>query len=207
MTIAIIGTGRMGRGLARRLASAGETVTLCGRDDLKAAAAAAALGPGIVSGPTSEAANAEIVILAIPYHETANALRAAGDLAGKIVIDITNPVGPELSLAIGMTTSAAEEVQKLVPKARVVKAFNTLFAELLDLQLSEDDTPPQVIYAGDDRAAKERVAELIAAIGFEPLDGGPLKNARFLEPIGLMTIQFGHALGRGTRISPRFVEY
>lgn len=207
MTIAIIGTGRMGRGLARRFAAAGETVLLCGRDDLRAAAAAAALGPRISSALIAAAADAEIVVVAVPYPATADAMRSAGDLAGKIVIDITNPVGPDLSLAVGTTTSAAEAIQKRVPRARVVKAFNTLFAELLDLELTDADIPPQILYAGDDAAAKERVAGLIAKIGYEPLDAGPLRNARLIEPIALMTIQFGYALGRGTRIAPRFVDY
>ncbi|HET7714986.1 MAG TPA: NADPH-dependent F420 reductase, partial [Bauldia sp.] len=132
---------------------------------------------------------------------------AAGDLSGKVVVDITNPVGPELSLAVGTTTSAAEEIQKLAPKAKVVKAFNTIFAELYGLQLGPDDIPPQVPYCGDDGAAKQRVAAMIKAIGFEPIDAGPLRNARLIEPLGLMTIHFGYALGQGTRISPRFVKY
>ena len=125
----------------------------------------------------------------------------------RVLVDISNPVGPDRSLAIGMTTSAGEEVQKLVPQARVVKAFNTIFAELLGLKLSEPDTPPQVMFAGDHEFANHKVEALIRAIGFEPLDAGPLKNARFMEPVGLMMIQLGYGLGRGPRIAPRFVEY
>lgn len=207
MSIAIIGAGAMGKGLARRLAAAGETIVLAGRDKDKAAAIAADI-PGDVTGASiDQAANADVIILAVPYPEAANALAEAGPLTGKVLIDISNPVGPELSLAVGMTTSAAEEIQKLVPQARVVKAFNTVFAELLDLKLSEPDTPPQVIFAGDHEFANHRVEALIKAIGFEPLDAGPLKNARFIEPVGLMMIQLGHGLGRGSRIAPRFVEY
>ena len=205
MTIAIIGTGRMAEGLGKRLVHGGEAVTLAGRDAKKTAAAASRIGAS--TGLIPDAAKAEIVILAIPHPATADTLTAAGDLSGKIIVDITNPVGPELSLAVGLTTSAAEEIQKQVPKAKVVKAFNTIFAELLGLELGPDDIPPQVLYAGDDQAAKERVAGMIRAIGFEPLDAGPLRNARFIEPIALMAINFGYALGQGTRISPRFVKY
>jgi len=208
MSIAIIGAGRMGQGLARRLVEAGETVVLTARDEAKTAAVAADIPGGKVkAAPVSAAGEADVIILAVPYRETANALGEAGPLTGKVVIDITNPVGPERSLAIGLTTSAAEEVQKLVPQARVVKAFNTIFADVLDLQLSDADTPPQVLYAGDHEFANQRVAGLISAIGFEPMAAGPLKNARLLEPLGLMTIQMRYALGHGSRTVPRFVEY
>jgi predicted dinucleotide-binding enzyme len=205
MTIAIIGAGRMAEGLGKRLVNGGETVALLGRDAGKAKDAAARIGA--TSGPVSDAAKAEVVVLAVPWRATADAVKAAGDLSGKVVVDITNPVGPELSLAVGVTTSGAEELEKLVPKAHVVKAFNTIFAELYGLELGPDDIPPQVPYCGDDGAAKQRVAAMIKAIGFEPIDAGPLRNARLLEPLALMTINFGYALGQGTRISPRFVKY
>ncbi len=207
MSIAIIGAGNMGKGLARRLAAAGETVVLAGRDEAKAAAIAADIPGDVTGGAIADAGNADVVILAVPYPEAANALAEVGPLTGKVLIDISNPVGPEMSLAVGMTTSAAEEIQKLVPQARVVKAFNTIFAELLGLQLSEPDTPPQIMFAGDHEFANHRVEGLIKAIGFEPIDAGPLKNARFMEPVGLMMIQFAYGLGRGARIAPRFVEY
>jgi 8-hydroxy-5-deazaflavin:NADPH oxidoreductase len=208
MSIAIIGAGRMGQGLARRLVEAGETVVLAARDEAKTAGIAADVPGGKVkAAPVAAAGDADVVILAVPHPETANALAGAGPLTGKVLIDVTNPVGPELSLAIGLTTSAAEEVQKLVPQARVVKAFNTIFADVLDLHLSDADTPPQVLYAGDHEFANQRVAGLVSAIGFAPMAAGPLKNARLLEPLGLLTIQMRYALGHGSRTVPRFVEY
>lgn len=205
MTIAIIGAGRMAEGLGKRLIGGGERVALLGRDASRTEAAAKRIGAA--AGVVSDAAKADIVVLSVPWRATAEAVDAAGDLSGKVVVDITNPVGPELSLAIGLTTSAAEELQKLRPKAKVVKAFNTLFAELYDLKLGPDDIPPQVPYCGDDAGAKERVSGMIEAVGFEPIDAGPLRNARLLEPLALMTINFGNALGQGRRISPRFVKY
>lgn len=207
MSVAIIGSGRMAQGLARRLVSAGEAVTLTGRDAAKVAAAAADLPNGVASGPISKAGDADLVILAVPYAAAADAIAGAGPLTGKVLVDITNPVGPDLSLAVGMTSSGAEEIQKLVPQARVVKAFNTIFAELLDVRLSEPDTPPQVLYAGDHEFANRRVEELVRAVGFAPLAAGPLKAARYLEPLALLTIQLGRVLGHGPRITPRFVEY
>ncbi|MCP4380083.1 MAG: NADPH-dependent F420 reductase [Hyphomicrobiales bacterium] len=207
MSIATIGAGRMGRGLARRLAAAGEAVTITGRDVEKVAALAEDIPGDVSAGPIAGAANADVVFLAVPYGEVAAAVAEAGSLAGKILVDITNPIGPDFSLAVGMTTSGAEEIHKLVPQARLVKAFNTIFSDVLDIQLSDPDTPPQVLYAGDHEFANQRVEALITAMGFAPLAAGPLENARLLEPIGLMTIQLGMKLGHGRRVVPRFVEY
>jgi len=207
MSVAIIGTGAMGKALARRIAAAGESVLLAGRDKTKVAKIAADIPGDVKAGKISDVVNADVVILAVPYPAAASALSEAGPLTGKVLVDISNPVGPERSLAIGMTTSAGEEIQKLVPQARVVKAFNTVFADVLGIQLSAPDTPPQVMFAGDHEFANHKVEALIREIGFEPLDTGPLKNARFMEPVGLMMIQLRYGLGRGARIAPRFVEY
>jgi predicted dinucleotide-binding enzyme len=183
----------------------GEAVSLCGRDGRKTETAAKRIGAS--AGRVADAAEAEVIVLAVPWRAAADALSAAGDVSGKVVVDITNPVGPDLTLALGTTTSAAEEIQRRIPKASVVKAFNTIFAELYGLALGPDDIPPQVPYCGDDTAAKDRVRAMIGAIGFEPIDAGPLRNARLIEPLALMTINFGYALGQGRRISPRFVKY
>lgn len=207
MSIAIIGAGRMGRGLARRLAAAGETVVLTGRDVEKVSEIASDIPGEVGAGAISEAEDADVVILAVPFAEAESALEATGGLTGKVLIDISNPIGPDRSPTIGVTTSAAEEIQKLVPQARVVKAFNTLFAELLDLHLSEPDTPPQIMFAGDHEFANQRVEALISAVGYQPLDAGPLRNARLIEQVGLMTIELGYGQSRGTRIAARFVEY
>jgi predicted dinucleotide-binding enzyme len=198
----------MGKSLARRLADADETVILAGRDRARALEVAKEIGEGVTADtPSAAVAAADVVFLAVPYPEVATVIAGAGDLSGKVVVDLTNPMARDLMLAVGHTTSAAEEIQKLAPAAKVIKAFNTIFSALLDLDYGPDDIPPQVIYAGDDEPAKRRVAGLIEAIGFQPLDGGPLRNARFIEPIGGLIVQFGYALGRGTRVAPRFVEY
>src|SRR5206468_2384708 len=122
----------------------------------------------------------------------------AGNLNRRAVVDITNPLTPDyMGLAIGHTTSAAEEIQKAFPGAKVVKAFNTVFAQVLaDGPKLADATVP-VFFAGDDAAAKELVRSLIESMGFIPVDAGGLKNARYLEPLAGLNIYFGRHHFRG----------
>lgn len=188
MNIAIIGKGRMGVRLADLLGAAGETVALLGR--------------GGVVPP-----DATVVILAVPTPEVSAALAAAGDMSGKVIVDMTNPIGPDLTLTKGTTTSTAEDIQAKHPGAKVVKAFNTVFAELLDLDTSENANPPQVMLCGDDLAAKATVRRMVEALGFEPYDCGPLLVSRFLEPIGGLIVHLAYGQGRGTRIAPRLDQY
>jgi NADPH-dependent F420 reductase len=205
MTIAILGAGNMGKGLARRFAAAGEDVVLAARDAKKTAEIASGLGPKVKAGTPSAAANADIVILALPYSSAGDAIREAGGLDGKILVDVTNAVGPNLSQAVTGNSSAAEEIQKKAPKAKVVKAFNTVFAALLEH--TYDRNPPQVFIAADDAGAREAVAVLVRKIGLEPVDSGPLENARQIEAIGNLIIRFAYGLGRGTSFAPAFVPY
>lgn len=206
MTIAIIGTGNMGAGLARALAAAGESVALGARDPAKAAALAKELGAKAEGGGIAAAvALADVVVLALPYGAQAEILKGAS-LAGKVVVDISNPVTADFQgLLIGHTTSAAEELQALVPAARVVKAFNTIFAGLLSAEGRKGKTL-QTFVAGDDAAAKAAVSKIASAIGLEAVDAGPLTNSRFLEPIGEMNIQFGFFLGKGPVVAPAWVS-
>jgi 8-hydroxy-5-deazaflavin:NADPH oxidoreductase len=205
MTIAILGAGNMGKGLAKRLAAAGEEVLLAARDQKKTAEAAKAIGGKVKAATPSAAASAGIIILAVPYAQAGAALNELGDLAGKVIVDITNAVGPNMSMAVTGNSSAAEEIQKKAGKAKVVKAFNTLFANFFDKTYAKN--PPQVFYAGDDAAAKERVAALIRQIGFEPVDAGPLENARQLEAMGNLAIRVAYSLGRGTTFTPAFLSH
>ena len=208
MTVAVIGTGKMGSGLARLLASQGVQVAIGGRDPAKAARLAAEIGGGAQGGGIADAVQrADIVILAVYYQKMDETIRAAGDLTGKILVDISNPITDDFKgLLIGHTTSAAEEIQKLAPQAKVVKAFNTIFAELLPAEARKSRAPVQVFVAGDDEAAKEVVSAITAKGGFEPVDSGPLSNARFLEPVGEMNIHFGFFLGWGTSAAPAWIK-
>ena len=120
-----------------------------------------------------------------------------------MVIDISNPITADYKgLTIGRSTWAAEEIQKLAPGAKVVKAFNTIFAELLPTE-SRKGRKVQVFIAGDDEA-KAKVSDLVKAAEFEPIDSGTLYNSRFLEPMGEMNILLGFFLGWGTSGAPEY---
>jgi len=207
MKVAIIGTGNMGAGLATALASAGHEVAIGARDLSKSAALAGKIGRGAVGGGIAAAAQlADVVILALPFGAAADTIAQAGDLSGKVLIDIANPISADYKeLVIGHSTSAAEELQKLAPTARVVKAFNTIFAQLLAPE-SRTGKTLQVFVAGDDAAAKAVASELAKSIGFEPVESGPLSNSRFIEPIGEMNIHFGYFLGKGPVVAPAWVQ-
>ena len=207
MKVAIIGSGNMGAGLARALASADIEVVIGTRDLAKAAALAEEIGPHAQGGGIAAAFRlADIAILALPYAAAADALKEAGDIAGKVIVDISNPITADYrGLVVGHTTSAAEEIQALAPKARVVKAFNTIFAKLLAAEARNGKTL-QVFVAGDDGGAKEAVSKLATSIGFEAIDAGPLSNSRFLEPVGEMNIHFGFFLGWGPVTAPAWVK-
>ena len=111
----------------------------------------------------------------------------------------------EMQLAVGFTTSGAEDLQKKLPKANVVKTFNTQFAQHMDSgKIGEQRLT--VFVAGDNAAAKADATEIATAIGFEAVDAGPLANARLLEPLGYLNIQLGYVLGHGTQIGLRLVR-
>lgn len=207
MAVAIIGTGNMGSGIARLLASKGEKVAIGSRDPAKASKLAEEIGSGAEGGGVSAASKlADVVVLAVPYGQAGDTIREAGGLAGKVVIDISNPITEDYkALTVGHTTSAAEEIQKLAPDAKVVKAFNTIFAQLLPAEAREGRTV-QVFVAGDDEAAKKTVSELVAKGGFEAVESGPLSNARYLEPVGEINIHFGFFLGWGTSAAPAWLK-
>ena len=200
--IGIIGAGNMGGAFAKRLAAAGHDVTVTAKDPAHAEQAAKAAGGNARAvRPGEIAAAADIIILAVPYGAATEALRGAGDVSGKTVIDITNPLTADMSrLQVGHTTSAAEEIQKATPGAKVVKGFNTVFAQVLG-----GKGKAQVFLAGDDPGAKNAVKSVAESAGFEPVDAGPLANARLLEPVGMLNIYLGYVAGRGTGIAPAVV--
>lgn len=207
MKVAIIGTGNMAAGLASAWAAAGHAVSIGGRDLAKAAALADKIGRGAVGGGVAAVTQlADVVVLAVPYGAAADAIRQAGGLAGKVVIDIINPISADYKeLVVGHTTSAAEEIQTLAPQAKVVKAFNTIFAGLLAAEARNGKTL-QVFVAGNDAAAKATVSDLVASAGFEAVDSGALSNSRYLEPVGEMNIHFGFFLGKGPVVAPAWVS-
>lgn len=176
MTVAVIGTGNMGAGIARLLASKGEKVVIGSRDPAKAAKLAEEIGAGTEGGGIAAAAKmADVVVLAVNYPQVGEAIAGGGGFAGKVLVDISNPITEDFKgLRVGHTTSAAEEIQKLAPEAKVVKAYNTIFAQLLPAEAREGRAPVQVFVAGDDEAAKKAVSDIVAKGGFEPVESGPL---------------------------------
>jgi predicted dinucleotide-binding enzyme len=205
MKIGIMGAGNMGSAFAHRLALADHEVAIAARELDEARKVASQVGHRVRAVPREELAEGtDLLILATPYDGSVDALRAVRHSDGKAVIDISNPLSGDMSgLVVGHTTSAAEEIQRAVPGARIVKAFNTVFSAVLGSQPDGNSTV-QVFYAGDDAGAKDVVRRLIESIRFEPVDGGPLANARYLEPLGMLNIWLGYVGGRGTNIAPRW---
>ena len=195
-SISIIGLGSMASALAERALAGGNTVEIIGRDSAKANELAAALD-GASVGMAGTAPAGDIVILAVPYASAADVVSQYGDaLSGKIVIDITNPVAPDMtSLVTPEGSSGAQETAKAAPAgAHVVKAFNTVFGNVLTADAAEGRSL-DVFIAGDDAPAKADVSAFVESLGLRPLDVGPLPMARALEYAGLLEISLmNHAL-------------
>ncbi|HRE14803.1 MAG TPA: NAD(P)-binding domain-containing protein, partial [Usitatibacteraceae bacterium] len=173
------------------------------------AAQVAAANPGAKAVPAAGAANgADAVILATGYADAAGALASVGDLNGKVVIDITNPLTADyMGLTLGHTTSAAEEIAKAVPGAEVVKGFNTVFAQVLAEGADFGGGKKVPVFVASDSARAKRVAtELVVSLGFDAIDAGGLKNARYLEPVAGLNIYLGYGAGLGTAISPAWIR-
>jgi predicted dinucleotide-binding enzyme len=192
--ITIIGNGNMARGIATRALAAGKNVEILGQDAAKAQALANELGANVSYGTTASAPQGNIVVLAVPFDAAKAVMAAYGELlAGKTVVDITNPVNFETfdSLVVAPGSSAAEEIAALAPAgAHVVKAFNTTFAGTLVAGESAGQ-PLDVFIAGDNAAANQAVSSFVSAAGMRPLVVGPLKRSRELEGFQfvLMTMQ------------------
>ncbi len=200
MNIAIVGSGKMGSGLGGIWAKKGHRIIFSYSHSQEKLAALARNHPGALAATPSEAVQqSEVVLLSVRWPDIADALKAAGSFAVKVVIDCTNPITEDLELAVGFTTSAAEEIARRSPGAMIVKAFNTAFAELYhsDSRLF-GSRMIKMLYCGDDGSAKKTAAGLIAATGFSPVDCGPLRCARYLEPMAMLLIQLGHGMGLGT---------
>ena len=187
MDVAIIGTGNVGGALARSLAKAGHTVTITSTSAEEAKAIADEVG-GTAVGSNREAARAgDVVIPAVYFDSLAGILDEIREaLEGKILIDVTNRMGDTPGSVVD-GTSNAEMIQKRIPQARVVKAFNTVFAaRQADPQV--DGMPVDVFIAGDDEVARKTVSELASSMGMNPVDAGPLDSARILEAMAVLNI-------------------
>jgi 8-hydroxy-5-deazaflavin:NADPH oxidoreductase len=204
MRLGIIGAGHVGGALGRLWEAQGHDVRFGVRDPGKEAGGGL---PNSRMGTVADvAAFGDVIVLAVPWDATASALEAAGPLTGKTVIDCTNPVLPDLSgLAIGTTTSAGEEVAKLLPAAKVVKCFNTLGASnFADPTFNGEKA--SMFYCGNDASAKRIVAELGNQLGFDMVDAGPLSQSRWLEAMAVLWISMVHKYGGSQRSAFRLLR-
>jgi 8-hydroxy-5-deazaflavin:NADPH oxidoreductase len=197
MNVGIIGHGNVGSKLAALLAAAKHTVVVGTRKVQRGATS-----QGTQFGSVSQAiASAEVIIIAIPYAACAEALRFhQHQFAGKVVIDATNPLLEDWSpLLLGEENSAGEEIARLLPEAQIVKAFNTVFADImLPERLRRLAVPATAFIAGDHAAANDEVVKLASSIGFSPIITGPLKNARYLEAMAHLNIAIAVGQSGGT---------
>ena len=205
MDVTIIGTGNMARGIGTRLVAGGNGVTLLEKEPGKAdalveelrgaASGGAEVGKGAFGDPIAD----EVVVLAVYYPDAQAAVERYGDgLAGKVVVDVTVPLDWQTmeGFVVPVDSSGVEELQKLAPEARFVKAFNTTFARTL---VAGEVAGQQldVFIAGDDEAAKAQLARLVEAGGLRAIDAGPLRRARQLEHAMFLQISVQETLGTG----------
>ncbi len=202
MKIAIIGTGNVGSALAKGFAKSRHEIHVGSRNTERKR------HQGLLVESSKKAAEwSEITVLAVPHSAAAEVIGSIGPetLRGKVLLDVSNALGPDMNLAIGFTTSAAEEIAKMAPGAMVVKAFNTVFAQNQSTgRLGSERLT--LFVAGDDRGAKEKIMALGEEIGFEPIDAGPLRAARYLEPMGVQLIKLGYENKMGPSIGYRLVR-
>ncbi len=201
--IAILGTGNVGKALFGGIKNGSNEVKFGSRDPSKSKAPE---GAEVVT--MKEAVQwAEVIIFAVPHHSTSETINSIGgdNFNDKIVIDVTNALNEKWELAMGFDTSAAEEMQKLIPGAKVVKAFNYVFAEnMSNGKVGEGSLT--LFVASDDSRAKEVVMKIGNEIGFESVDAGPLKSARYLEPLGMLLIGLGMNQKLGTKIGFKLLK-
>jgi predicted dinucleotide-binding enzyme len=185
-SISVIGSGNMAGAIGALALKGGNAVEIVGRDPAKAAALARALGDGATAGTWGAAPAGDIVILAVLFESAVPVVRQLGEaLDGKVIVDITNPFDPSVTgLAIPHDTSVAQMVAEAAPaSARVVKAFNTIFRDVLAA-----GGPLDVFMAGDDAQAKAGVSAFITSLGLRPWDAGDLAMAHWLEGAGLLSV-------------------
>jgi hypothetical protein len=191
--IAFLGYGNVGAPLADHLQRLGHEVTLAaadpGSDGVKKARSRN--GALVLAAPGAAVAGAEVVFLATPFQANEGVLKSvAPELAGKILVDCTNPVGPGLRHGLESRLSGSQAVQNLVPAARVVKAFSIYgFENFEDNAYPAYPVRPAMMFCGDDAAAKQTVGELIAQLGWEPLDVGGIEQALHLEHMTLLWVR------------------
>ncbi|VAW58383.1 hypothetical protein MNBD_GAMMA11-2998 [hydrothermal vent metagenome] len=206
MKLAILGSGKMGGTLASLLSRKGYEVMIGSRDAVATEERFSSL-PGIQAGSYEQAVEyADTIIIATPWQMTLDILSPLGDMKGKMLIDITNPLSADVSsLVVCSTSSAAEEIAKLKTEAHVVKAFNGINSANLSRPSFSGETV-QVFYCGDSEQAKNICSEIIEKLGFAGKDCGALVNARWLETMAMLWIQLAFVEGYGMDFSFKMVQ-
>src|SRR5579864_900858 len=212
MKIAILGSGLMGAKLGTIFARAGhEVVFSYARSNEKLKKLAREAKSNARAGTPADAAqDADALLLAVHWSRVDDVLKQAGDLSGKVIVTCSLPMDAgNTKLMIGTTTSGAEELAKKVPRADVVCAFNTVPSEVLFgvFEAKRKKDRPSLVYCGDDQKAKDVAAKLIHDAGFDPVDAGPLKIARYTEPFALLMAQLAYEGEAGPELAYRFERF
>ena len=208
MKIAIIGTGRVAAALGTGWAAKGHVVTFASREPgaERVQSLLEGAGPNASAARIADAVSrSSIIVLAVPYTAARERLELAGDLSGKVIIDCTNPIAPGLRSLVNASTSGAEQIRSWVPRAKVIKAFNTTGAENLSNPRYGDQATTMLI-CGDDEVAKGVVAQLAEELGFEVIDAGGLSASRHLENLALLWIHLAGVNGMGRNIAFRLLR-
>lgn len=212
MRVGILGSGLMGGKLGVLFARAGhEVVFSYSKSEQKLKQLVREAGGKSRAGSPSEAVKAsDVLLLAVNWWSLDDLLAQAGDLSGKVIVSCSLPMKPDNSgLVIGHASSGSEELAKRLPKARVVSAFNTVPSEVFFdvFAARENKTRPSLAFCGDDAGAKEVASQLIQDVGFEPVDAGELRIARYTEPFALLMGQLAYDGPKGPEVAYRFEWY
>jgi predicted dinucleotide-binding enzyme len=212
MRVGILGSGLMGGKLGTLFARAGhEVVFSYAHSTAKLQRLArAAKGKARAGTPAEAAQDADALLLAVHWSRVDDVLTQAGDLSGKVIVTCSLPMNADDSgLVIGHDSSGAEALAKKVPKARVVSAFGTVPSEVLFgvYEARRRVKKPSLVYCGDDARSKKVAAKLIKDVGFDPVDAGPLRVARYTEPFTLLIAQLAYEGNGGPELAYRFERF
>jgi 8-hydroxy-5-deazaflavin:NADPH oxidoreductase len=212
MRIGILGSGLMGAKLGTIFAQAGhEVVFSYAKTRQKLEQLARASGGHATAGTPAEAAkDADVILLAVHWSRVDDVLEQAGDLSGQLIVTCSLPMDADnTKLIFSTTTSGAEELARKVPGAQVALAFNTVPSEVLFdvFQARHQSARPSLIYCGNHSRRKDRAAELIRDVGFDPIDAGPLEIARYSEPFSLLVARLAYEVNGGPELAYRFERF
>jgi 8-hydroxy-5-deazaflavin:NADPH oxidoreductase len=212
MRVGILGSGLMGGKLGTIFARAGhEVVFSYARSEQKLKKLARdAKGKARAGSPREAAQEADAVLLAVHWSRTEEVLNQTGDLSGKVIVTCSLPMNDDdTQLVVAHTSSGAEELARRIPKARVVAAFNTVPSEVLFgvYEAKRKVSRPSLVYCGDDESGKRVAAALIRDVGFDPVDAGPLRIARYTEPFALLVAQLAYEGEGGPELAYRFERF